>query len=71
MITFARTATNGRTIAGAVLCTAEETPMLITQATSAPTPITSFSAKPMKRFEKGTPLVMALLEDVVTDLVKA
>lgn len=41
---------------------------MIVQATSAPTVVQSLSMKAQKRFEKGTPLVMAIMEDVVTAL---
>ena len=40
------------------------------QATSAPTIVNSQSMKPQKRFEKGTALVMAVMEDVVTEVYR-
>ncbi len=65
-ITFTKTGTNGRIIAGVTLCTKEPCELLITQAISQPTRIAKEELMLKGKSDKGTPCVMAILDDTVT-----
>ena len=53
---------------GAALCGKEPAQLLLTQKTSAPTPLSKDEIRPQHRADKGSPYVMAVLEDIVTGI---
>ncbi len=68
---FNKNGANGRWIAGVAQCGAASCDLLVTQASSAPSVISKDSIKPQSRTERGTPCVIALLDDVVTGIAPA
>ena len=68
---FNRNGSNGRAIAGIYLAGNAPCDLVILQAKSAPTRIAKAAIPLQSRAERGTPCVMAILEDVVTGLLGA
>ena len=66
---FNKNGSNGTSIAGCARLGSESTPLVITQAQSAPTAINSDEINLQAKADKGKPCVLALMEDVVTGLV--
>ena len=66
---FNKNGSNGFKLAGCALTGGENTPLVISQAQSAPTAIQSDEISLQAKADRGKPCVMALMEDVVTGLL--
>ena len=70
LMPFNKNGSTGTCLAGAVLCGKEPAELLLTQKSSQPTVLQKDEIRPQRKTDKGTPYVMALLEDIVTGLEK-
>ncbi len=66
---FNKNGSNGTSVAGCARIGTEITPLVIIQAQSAPTAVSSDEIALQAKADKGKPCVMALMEDVVTGLI--
>lgn len=69
IITFNKNGSNGRLVAGACLCAEEGVTLTVTQLRSPVTTLSPAALPLQSRADRGSPCVVALMEDVVTGLV--